>query len=132
MSRPRGLTPGKVRTCPHCRATILESASVCPACRHHLRFDPKAPQHEWATFVPLRIEGKLQHSDAGEPWEYSVVLAIHDERGDEITRQVLGVGALKPTEQRTFTLEVEVLTPAAPGVVTNRAAESKEQLPAGA
>ena len=36
----------------------------------------------------------------GEPWEYSVVLAIHDEKGDEITRQVLGVGALKPAEQR--------------------------------
>ena len=30
---------GATRTCPHCRATILESAIVCPGCRHHLRFD---------------------------------------------------------------------------------------------
>lgn len=132
MSRPRGLTPGKVRTCPHCRATILESASVCPACRHHLRFDPKSAQHEWETFVPLRVEGTLHHTVDGEPWEYSVVLAVRDENGDEITRQVLGVGALKPAERRTFTLEVEVLTPSGVGAMGNRSLETKEGLPTGA
>ena len=132
MSRPRGLTPGKVRTCPHCRATILESASVCPACRHHLRFDPKSPQHEWASSCPLRVEGTIRHSAAGDPWEYSVVLAIRDEKGEEITRQVLGVGALRPTEQRTFTLEVEVLTPEAPRAGEVRPSEFREELPAGA
>ena len=100
MSKPRGLTPGKARTCPHCRATILESASVCPACRHHLRLDPKSPQHEWATFVPLRVEGKLQHTAAGEPWEYSVVLAIRDEKGDEITRQALASDQVLPAQDR--------------------------------
>ncbi|HEY7473125.1 MAG TPA: hypothetical protein VIE68_12340 [Gemmatimonadota bacterium] len=116
MTRPRGLTPGKARACPLCKAIILESASVCPACRHHLRFDAKSPQHDWASSVPLRVEGTIRHSAAGEPWEYSVVLAIRDENGEEITRQVLGVGALKPTEQRTFSVEVEVLTPAGAGV----------------
>ena len=35
----RVATVGKTRSCPHCRATILESAAVCPACRHHLRFE---------------------------------------------------------------------------------------------
>ena len=30
--------PGATRKCPHCRETILESAMVCPACRHHLRY----------------------------------------------------------------------------------------------
>ena len=32
--------PGKTRICPHCKTTILESANVCPSCKHHLRFDP--------------------------------------------------------------------------------------------
>jgi hypothetical protein len=41
------------------------------------------------------------------------LLAISNDKGEEIARQVLGVGALKPTEQRTFTLAVEVFTPVA-------------------
>jgi hypothetical protein len=40
-----------------------------------------------------------------------VVLTINNERGEEISRQVVGVGALRPAESRTFTLSVEVLTP---------------------
>ena len=42
MSAARPGTAGATRTCPHCKATILESASVCPACRGHLRFDEAA------------------------------------------------------------------------------------------
>jgi hypothetical protein len=41
------------------------------------------------------------------------VLAILDEEGEEIARQVVGVGAVKPAEQRTFALSVEVFTPVA-------------------
>ena len=37
-----------------------------------------------------------------------MVLSIRNERGEEITRQVVGVGALKPDEERTFTLAVEM------------------------
>jgi hypothetical protein len=40
------------------------------------------------------------------------MLSIRNERGEEITRQVVGVGALQPAELRTFTLAVEVFTPA--------------------
>jgi hypothetical protein len=39
------------------------------------------------------------------------VLSIRNERGEEISRQVVGVGALRNTESRTFTLSVEVATP---------------------
>jgi hypothetical protein len=42
-----------------------------------------------------------------------VVLTIKNDRGEEITRQVVGVGALNPQEQRSFSLAVEVFTPAA-------------------
>lgn len=103
--------PGKARECPICRATILESASICPGCRHHLRFDASSPQHAWTSFSPLSVEGTLRHPVDGDPWEYSVVLAIRDEKGEEIAREVLGVGALKPEEERTFALTVEVLAP---------------------
>jgi hypothetical protein len=112
MSTARQGAPGTTRSCPHCRATILESASICPACRHHLRFDPGAAQRRVPSFSPLCVEGTIRHPAVGEPWEYSLVLSIRDERGEEVTRQVVSVGALRPEEQRTFTVAVEVFTAA--------------------
>lgn len=113
MNKAPKVIPGKSRTCPLCRATILESASICPACRHHLRFDPQSSKRAWESFSPLRVEGTIRHPVAGEAWEYSVTLAILNEKGEELARQVVGVGAMNPAEQRTFTLAVEVLTPVA-------------------
>jgi hypothetical protein len=57
---------------------------------------------------PLHVEGIIRHPPDGPAWEYSVVLVIRDNAGDEVTRQVVGVGALQPSEQRSFTLSVEV------------------------
>ena len=111
MSSVRTLLPGRTRTCPHCKATILESATVCPACDHHLRFDAEARKRPQRTNVPLCVEGTIHHPAVGEAWEYSVVLSIRDERGEELTRRVVGVGALQPSEQRTFSLAVEVYSP---------------------
>lgn len=102
--------PGATRTCPHCRATILESSSVCPACRHHLRFDPKAASSARATATasPLVVEGKIRHPADGEAWEYTVLVTVRNEKGEEVARQLVGVGALKANEERTFNLSVEV------------------------
>jgi hypothetical protein len=61
-------------------------------------------------FSPLRVEGTIRHPDVGEPWEYSVVISIKNEKGEEVARQVVGVGALQPQEHRTFSLAVEVFT----------------------
>jgi len=112
MSSVRPGAPGATRVCPHCRATILESASICPVCQHHLRFDPGAAKRALPSFVPLRVEGTIRHPSAGEPWEYAVMLSIRNDSGEEIARQIIGVGALHPSERRTFTLAVEVFTPA--------------------
>jgi hypothetical protein len=106
-----GGTVGRTRVCPHCKATILESAPVCPQCRHHLRFVGAAAPAKPEGFSALRVEGTVQHPERGSDWEYSVVLAIRNERGEEISRQVVGVGALRPAESRTFSLSVEVMTP---------------------
>jgi len=111
MSTARQAAAGATRSCPHCKATILESASVCPACRHHLRFDPGAAQRAQPTFSPLRVEGTIRHPPDGEPWEYAVTVSIKNDRGEEIARQVVGVGALQAAEQKTFTLAVEVFVP---------------------
>ncbi|KAF1719137.1 hypothetical protein [Pseudoxanthomonas wuyuanensis] len=108
MSSPRPGTAGATRTCPHCKTTILESAAVCPACKHHLRFDPNAGAAASNTITPLRVEGSIRHPADGGAWEYCVVLSIRNDRGDEIKREVVGVGAMQPNEQRTFTLAVEV------------------------
>jgi hypothetical protein len=114
MSTGRFATPGKTRTCPHCKATILESSSVCPACNHHLRFDPKAiaERRQQATQTPLRVEGSFTHpAEGSSAWEYSVVVAIRNDRGEEIARKVVGVGALQPNEGRSFSVSVEVFAP---------------------
>ena len=111
MSNMRPGTPGATRECPHCKETILESAAVCPACRHHLRFEAGAAASNASALTPLRIEGSIRHPPDGEPWEYTVVVTICNDRGEEIARKLIGVGAMNPNEQRTFTLSVEV-TPA--------------------
>lgn len=109
MSNARPGTPGATRTCPHCRTSILESASVCPACRHHLRSG--AGGKVAPAFSALQVEGTIRHPEVGEAWEYSVLLTIRNAKGEEIGRHVVGVGALQGTDERTFTLAVEVFTP---------------------
>ena len=111
MSTTRAGGPGTTRSCPHCKATILESANVCPICRHHLRFDQRMTESAHPSFSVLRVEGTIRHPQVGEAWEYSMMLTIRNERGEEIARQQVGVGALRPAEQRTFTLSVDVFTP---------------------
>ncbi|MGQ0712844.1 MAG: hypothetical protein ACT4PJ_03825 [Gemmatimonadaceae bacterium] len=113
MSTRRRTPVGATRTCPHCRAVILQSTSVCPSCRKHLRFVASAGGDAVVpTFSPLRVEGSIRHPNAGEAWEYAVMITIANDRGDEISRQVVGVGAIPPGEQRKFTVAVEVFKPA--------------------
>ena len=114
MSPVRQSAPGATRSCPHCRATVLESASICPACKKYLRFDPGAAARAVPTFSPLRLESSIRQPDVGEPWEHSIVVSIKNDRGEEITRQVVGVGALQPNEGRTFSVAVEVFAPSKP------------------
>jgi hypothetical protein len=104
---------GRTRACPHCKATILESAVICPQCRHHLKHGAASQAAADATprFSAFNVEGTLRHPEHGGDWEYSVVLSIRNERGEEISRQVVGVGALRSAEARTFTLSVDVATP---------------------
>ena len=111
-SRP--VTPGKTRTCPHCKATILESLSICPGCLHHLRFDQEAAKRQVAAQSALRVEGVIRHPPLEEAWEYFVTLTVRNDRGEEVTRQVVSVGALQNTEKRSFTLSVDLLPAKAP------------------
>jgi hypothetical protein len=111
-SRP--VPTGKTRTCPHCKAVILESLSICPGCLHHLRFDQEAAKRQVAASSALRVEGVIRHPPLEEAWEYFVVIAVRNDKGEEVTRQVVNVGSLQPAEKRTFSLSVEVLPPSAP------------------
>ncbi len=112
-SRP--VPAGKTRTCPHCKATILESLSICPGCLHHLRFDQEAAKRQVAATSALRVEGVIRHPPLEDPWEYFVVISVRNDRGEEVTRQVVSVGALQSTEKRTFTLSVDVMPPQGAG-----------------
>ena len=113
ISTGRSPPAGKTRICPHCKSTILESASICPACQHHLRFDPKAAveRRAQATFSALRVEGAFRHPAEGDAWEYSIVISVRNDRGEEVERKVVGVGALGANEGRTVTLSVDVYKP---------------------
>jgi uncharacterized protein YbaR (Trm112 family) len=89
---------GATRTCPHCRATILESAVICPGCKHHLRFDKDARiAAAAATKTAWQIEGTLD--------------AERNERNEEVARQIVNVGALQGAERRTFSLSIEMSEP---------------------
>lgn len=109
MSVGRQAAPGRTRACPHCKATILESHSICPGCHHHLRFDSQAAQRQLAARTALRVEGTIRHAVLEEACEYCIVLSVRNERGEEVTRQVVGVGALQPAEKRTFSVSVDIL-----------------------
>jgi hypothetical protein len=111
-SRP--VPTGKTRTCPHCKAVILESLSICPGCLHHLRFDQEAAKRQVAANSALKVEAVIRHPPLEEAWEYFVVIAVRNDKGEEVTRQVVNVGSLQPAEKRTFSLSVEVLPPQAP------------------
>jgi hypothetical protein len=113
MSTSRLAAPGKTRICPHCKSTILDSATICPGCNHHLKFDAKAivDRRAQPTFSALRVEGAFRNPEGAEPWEYSVVVSIRNDRGEELSRKVIGVGALQPSEGRTVTLSVDVFAP---------------------
>ena len=118
MSTVRRTPVGATRTCPHCRAVILQSTSVCPSCKKHLRFAPGGGGGGIVpTFSPLRVEGAIRHPEVGEAWEYAVMVTITNDRGEELTRQIVGVGAIQPGEQRKFIFAVEVFTPAGAVVV---------------
>jgi acetyl-CoA carboxylase beta subunit len=99
---------GATRTCPHCRATILESAAVCPGCKHHLRFDKDARLGAAAaTKTAWQIEGTLDAERMDAASEYCIVVVVRNERNEEIARQVVNVGALQGAERRTFSLSIE-------------------------
>ena len=112
MSSGRPGAAGATRTCPHCKTTILQSSVRCPSCRHYLRFDTPADAaaHGAAAQATnaLQVEGTIRHPAEGGAWEYSVVMVVRDEDGKELNRQVVGVGAMFPGDERSFSLSVEV------------------------
>ena len=104
--------PGATRSCPHCRATILESATVCPGCKHHLRFDKDAKAGGVAaTRTAWQVEGTLDAERTDAASEYSILVTVRNERNEEVARQVVNVGALQGSERRTFSLSIEVSDP---------------------
>jgi hypothetical protein len=111
MSAARPPTAGRTRACPHCKATILDSAAVCPACRHHLRFNPAGQPASAPAVSAFRVEGVIENSAPLEHWEYAVVVAVRDERGEEIARQIVNVGALAPGERRSCVVSIDVFKP---------------------
>jgi hypothetical protein len=122
MSLIRSGSPGATRVCPHCKATVLESAAVCPGCRHHLRFGGAGQTLEPGEgYCALSVDGTIAHTKVSEPCEYCVVLDVRDDRGEQLTRQVVGVGVLQSGERRRLNVSVEMLPVRAPVAVKAQA-----------
>jgi hypothetical protein len=109
MNSVRPIATGATRTCPHCKSTVLASASICPACQHHLRYNPPAAAARPTGYAALQIEGTVRHRQVEEACEFCVVLTIANEHGDPISRQVVGVGVLQPAEARRFSVSVNLV-----------------------
>ena len=101
---------GATRVCPHCKATVLQSASICPGCQHHLRFNAaSAAEPESKGVSSMKIEGTIHHAVPNEHCEYCVVIAITNERGEKVARHVVGVGALQAGERHKYTFSVDLM-----------------------
>jgi len=108
LVRPGNL--GATRVCPHCKATVLQSASICPGCHHHLRFNSGNGAEPESKGVPaMRIEGSIHHPVPNEQCEYCVVISITNERGEKVARHVVGVGALQAGERHKYTFSVDLM-----------------------
>jgi hypothetical protein len=99
---------GATRACPHCKATVLQSADICPGCQHHLRFNASGAD-EAKNVTAMRMEGTIHHPVRDEQCEYCVVIAITNERGEKIARHVVGVGALQANERHKYTFSVDLI-----------------------
>jgi hypothetical protein len=112
MAVARQSNIGAARVCPHCKATVLQSANICPGCHHHLRFNTvgsAGAEPQTAAVSAMRIEGSIHHPVRDEQCEYCVVVAISNERGEKIARHVVGVGALQPGEKHKYSFSVELM-----------------------
>ncbi len=59
-------------------------------------------------YQPLKVEGSIQHPALSKPAEYSVILTVQNESGEELSRRVMAVGAINPSETQKITVWVEV------------------------
>jgi hypothetical protein len=109
MAVARQSTLGGTRVCPHCKATVLQSANICPGCQHHLRFNTVNAEPQAQAVSAMRIEGTIHHPVRNEQCEYCVVIAITNQQGEKIARQVVGVGALQPGERHQYSFSVELM-----------------------
>jgi hypothetical protein len=103
---------GESRSCPHCKSIILKSATTCPLCRHNLRFQAiGAGPVTRPTNCAFLVEGAVKNRGDDEALEYFILMEVRDDAGKLISRQSVGVGAIRRAENRIFSLRVE-LTPA--------------------
>jgi hypothetical protein len=89
-----------------------------------LKFEPGAAANPAPSFSALSLEGAVKHPNVGQAWEYSVLVSIKNEKGEEVARQVVNVGALEPGEQRSFTFSVDVFVPGEAKATTPATADS--------
>lgn len=85
------------------------SASICPGCQHHLRFNAGGAEPDNKNIPAMRMDGTIQYPLRDEACEYCIVISILNERGEKVARQVVGVGALQPGEKHSYSFSVDLI-----------------------
>ena len=88
-----------------------------PRKREHLSCLSPSPE-TWAgggtggrALFRLHVEGTIRHPAGNTPWEYSVTITIRNQKGEEVARQMVGIGSMSGNDLRTFDLSVDVFAP---------------------
>ena len=78
MAVARAGTLGATRVCPHCKAVVLQSESVCPGCRHHLRFNSGKGAEPEDGAEGGCVDGNTQYVSSGTGWQRASVPDDHN------------------------------------------------------
>jgi hypothetical protein len=80
-------------------------------------------------YCALDVDGTIKHKVSSEPCEYCVVLDVRNERGEQVVRQVVGVGVLQAGESRRLHVAVDMLPVRAPLPAQQPAAKLPASVP---
>ena len=111
----RGSARTARRPCWKARRSARGAGTICASAAAGQALEPGEG------YCALSVDGTIAHTRRSEPCEYCVVLDVRNERGEQLTRQVVGVGVLQTGELRRLNVSVEMLPVRAPAAVKAQA-----------
>ena len=86
MAASRPSTLGASRVCPHCKATVLQSAAKCPSCQHHLRFNTVGDTEPQTQAIDTSMPFKEAKERWNDHFERRYVATVFASNASNVTR----------------------------------------------